>query len=193
MAEEHKQEVHQLFDHANDLSKTKALDLISSHLRGSWSSIQEHDIEVSVIQAGFVNRIFLCQNKKSNEKVLVRLYGGKIIENSNNILRNVGLEGEVFTFHLMDVYGIGPRLLGVFDGGRIEGYIEGCNTLSNKDIANEIIMGALAKKLAKIHSLKIAFNKNPKDFIAIITDQISEGSEIQIPLSWEDILNEHPR
>ena len=174
MAEEQKQEVHELFDHANDLSKTKALELISSHLKGSWSSIQEHDIEVSVIEAGFVNRIFVCHNKKSNEKVLVRLYGGKIVESEDNILRNVGLEGEVLTFHLMDVNGIGPRLLGVFDGGRIEGYIEGCNSLSNEDIANDKVMSELARKLAKMHSLEIAFKKHPKDFIAIITDQFNK-------------------
>ena len=174
MAEEQKQTVHKLFHHANDLSKTEALHLLSSHLRGSWSTIQEDAIEVTVIQAGFVNRIFVCHNKKLNEKVLLRLYGGKIIESEKNILRNVALEGEVLIFHLMDVHGIGPRLLGVFDGGRIEGYMEGSNSLSNEDIANDQVMSALARKLAKMHSLEIPVDKNPKDFIAITTDQFTE-------------------
>ena len=161
-----------LFDHAKDLSKKTALELCSSHLKGVWEISTEDDIDLNVIQAGFVNRIFLCHNKKSNEKVIIRLYGGKIMEKlggeMGTMLRSIGIEGEVLMFHLMDVNGIGPKLLGVFDGGRIEKYLEGAHQLSNDDCATPEIMALFARKLAKLHSLKAPLTKTPKDFIRII-------------------------
>lgn len=176
MSEPKKNAIHEMFfNFADDLSKAKALELVSGHLQGSWLDLSEDDIDLNIIQAGFVNRIFVCHNKKSNEKVIIRLYGGKVTKTlTENILRNVGLEGEVLVFHLMDVNGIGPGLLGVFDGGRVERYLEGGHTLKVKDCADNETMGALARKLAKMHSLQIPFNKNPKDFIGIIRESFSK-------------------
>ena len=170
MSEPKKNAIHELFfTFGDDLSKIKALELVSGHLKGSWLHLTEDDIDLNIIQAGFVNRIFICHNRKANEKVIIRLYGGKVTKTlTENILRSVGLEGEVLVFHLMDVNGIGPGLLGVFDGGRVERYLDGGHTLKAKDCQDNELMGALARKLAKMHSLQIPFNKNPKDFIGII-------------------------
>ena len=166
------------FNFADDLSKQRSLQICSDHLQGSWSSLTEDDIDLNTIQAGFVNRLFLCHNKKSDEKVIIRLYGGKVMKLvEENILRNVGLEGEVLIFHLMDVNGIGPGLLGVFDGGRVEEYLEGGHTLSNDDCKNNEVMGAFARKLAKMHSLNVPMNKNPKNFIKIIRDNFEKYLE----------------
>ena len=163
---------------ANDLDKERALDLCSSHLQGNWTSLTENDIDLNAIESGFVNRLFLCHNKKSNEKVIIRLYGGKIFKAENmNIIRHIGLEGEVLIFHLMHVNGIGPELLGVFDGGRIEEYLEGGHTLSNDDLKNDDVTTAMASKLAKMHSLEMPFNKNPKDLINIIRTRITQHWE----------------
>ena len=163
---------------ANDLSKEKALDFCSSHLQGNWTSLTEDDIHLNAIDAGFLNRLFLCHNKKSNEKIIIRLYGGKLFKAENfNIMRHIGLEGEVLIFHTMDVNGIGPRLLGVFDGGRIEEYLEGGHTLSSNDLKNDDTTTTMASKLAKMHSLEMPFNKNPKDFINIIRTRITQHWE----------------
>jgi choline/ethanolamine kinase len=171
MPEEEKSKLFQsVYDHADDLPKCKALQLLSDHLQGEWSTSTEEDIDVSVIESGFVNRLFLCHNKKSDEKVVVRLYGGKILAMDGNILRNIGLEGEVLIFHLMDVNKIGPKLLGVFDGGRIEEYLDGSEILSNEEIENEETMEWFARKLAKMHSLKVPVCKKPKDFLKIIRE-----------------------
>ena len=164
---------------ANDLEKERALHLCSSHLQGNWTSLTEDDIDLSAIESGFVNRLFLCHNKKSNETVVIRLYGGKILIEASDysILRHVGLEGEVLIFHLMHVNGIGPGLLGVFDGGRIEQYLEGGHTLSNDDLKNNEITTAMASKLAKMHSLEMPLNKNPKDLISISRESVIKHLE----------------
>ena len=161
------------FNFADDLSKERALDLCSSHLQGSWT---EDCIDLNAIDAGFVNRLFLCHNKKSNEKVLIRLYGGKTSKDFS-IMRNFGLEGEVLISHLMHVNGIGPGLLGVFDGGRIEEYLEGGHTLSQDDLKNNEVTSSMAHKLAKMHSLEMPLNKNPKDFISITRKSVTKDLE----------------
>ena len=163
---------------ANDLEKKRALDLCSSHLQGNWTSLTEDDIDLNAIDAGFMNRLFLCHNKKSNETVVVRLYGGKLLKAEKfSMVRHVGLEGEVLIFHLMNVNGIGPGLLGVFDGGRIEQYLEGGHTLSNDYLKNDDVMTAMASKLAKMHSLEMPLNKNPKDLIDIARTKITQHWE----------------
>ena len=108
------------------------------------------------------------------------LYGGKIIAGEGNILRSIGLEVEVFIFHLMDVNRVGPRLLGVFDGGRLEEYMEGSKNPSDEYIANQEIMDCLARKLAKMHSVKVPINKKPKDYINIIRQKFDQH--------WPDYL-----
>ena len=51
------------FNFADDLSKKRTLEVCSSHLQGSWSSLTQDDIDLNVIQTGFVNRLFLSQQE----------------------------------------------------------------------------------------------------------------------------------
>ena len=165
-------------DTANDLPKERALDLCSSHLQGNWTALTQDDIDLNAIDAGFMNRLFLCHNKKSNEKVIIRLYGGKLLKAEDfNIVRHIGLEGEVLIFHTMDINGIGPGLLGVFDGGRIEQYLEGGHILGQEDLKNDDVKTAMASKLAKMHSLEMPLNKNPKDLINIVRTRVTQHWE----------------
>ena len=151
-----------------DLSKTFALELCSGHLKDSWTSITEDDIDVVSLDGGVVNRIFVCHNKKSNEKVLIRLYGGRADSEICSRMKNISLEGEVLVFHLLEVNGVGPKLLGVFDGGRIEEYLEGTNVLSNEDYKDDMTMKFFAEKLGKMHSTYVPVSKKPCDYINII-------------------------
>ena len=156
--------------HGSDLSVKTALHLCSSHLKGVWDTSSKEDIDLRFIQAGFVNRLFICHNKKSNYKVIIRLYGGKVVDTpeTTSLLQDISIEGEVLIFHLMDVNRIGPKLLGVFDGGRIEEYLNGCRELSDRDCTNPEIMVLFARKLAKLHSMNIPIRKTPKDLIKLI-------------------------
>lgn len=114
-----------------------------------------------------MNRIFLCRNTVKDEKVLLRLYGGKLLE-QNNILRGGGYETEVLLFHVMDKKNIGPHLYGVFPGGRLEEFIENSNILSNEDIQNPDVVVAFARKLAQLHATQVPISKTPKDYFGLI-------------------------
>ena len=161
-----------LYDHLDDLPKKRALELCSGHLKGSWSSVTEDDISVTVHQGGLLNRIFLCCNNKSKETVIIRLYGGKMP--NSHILKSIGIEGEVLIFHLMSVNEIGPKLLGVFDGGRIEEYKKGSHTLNDEDLMNNEVIACIAKKLARVHGMEVPINKKPRDFIKIAREFFSK-------------------
>lgn len=113
-----------------------------------------------------MNRIFLCHNKVRDEKVLLRLYGGKLLD-ANNQLRGGSIETEVLIFHIMAQKGIGPQLLGVFTGGRLEQYIENNETLSTDHCQDPEVMSALARKLAQFHATKVPLSKTPRDLIGI--------------------------
>ena len=159
---------------STDLLKTRALELCSGHLQGSWTSITEDDIDVNSFGGGFVNRLFLCHNNKSNEKVIIRLYGGKADSDICDLMKNIGIEGEVLIFHLLEVNGIGPKLLGVFDGGRIEECLEGTDVLTNEYLKDDKIMKLFAEKLAKMHSMEVPVSKKPHDYINNIRTKFTQ-------------------
>jgi len=161
-----------VFNHGNDLSKETALQLCSDHLEGEWSHLSIQDIDVSVIQGGFVNRIFLIRNIKSDEKVLIRLYGGKLV--SKNALSDLGIEAEVLMYQLISEVNVGPKILGIFEGGRIEEYLEGSDILSETDIQDKETMACLARQQARLHSLTVPMTKKPKDMIRIIREKFKK-------------------
>lgn len=123
----------------------------------------------------------MCKNKRvsekgakaSDESCIIRLYGGKFIQMDNKLRLN-GLEGEVLTFYLLGERSIGPKLYGVFDGGRLEEYLPTYTTLTDDDIADAEAMGALARKYARMHNLSVPLNKEPRDYFGFIEKALKE-------------------
>ena len=147
-----------VFDHANDLPKERALEILSGHLK-SWTGLKEEDLDVSVLQGGFINRIFLCHNKVTGEKVLIRLYGGKMLAKQPNV------EKEVLMFHLIALQGVGPKLLGIFEGGRIEEYLD-CHILSREEACDPAMVRIIARQVARLHSMTVPITKKPVDMLS---------------------------
>lgn len=125
-------------------------------------------------RSGFVNRIFICERTsrddgpleldairnsegKSPTKALLRLYGGKLID-SDSVFRNGGEAEEVLVFHAMSQLGYGPRLYGVFAGGRVEEFID-CRLYSNEDFDSPDMEAAFARHLARMHVLKLPLTR----------------------------------
>ena len=73
---------------------------------------------------GLCNRIYVCENLSDDHpsKVLIKLYGGKLI-GPDVPYRTLTEAGEVLVCYTMGELGLGPKLFGVFKGGRIEEYI----------------------------------------------------------------------
>lgn len=161
-----------LLDHKDDLSKGRALSLVSGCFSNgsSWESLQEDDMDLQVIPQGFVNRIYVCSNRKSGEKVLIRLYGGKLVGDIYSVLKNHGISVEVLVSYLMGEKGIGPKVMAVFDEGRIEEYFDQSQTLEEYHFRDQSIMSCLARQLSRLHSIDIPINRRPKDILSIIRD-----------------------
>ena len=101
----------EMFNHAGDLSKAEAIKILSDHLAGSWDNLTEDDLDMSILQGGFVNRLFICENKKlvskqiksEPTKVILRLMGGKLLDKyaKDNILATHGEVVESLNYVLM--------------------------------------------------------------------------------------------
>lgn len=74
-------------------------------------------------------------------------------------------DGQVLTYYEVARAGLGPMLLGIFDGGRIEEFLEGA-TLDSQDMTKLDILGNIGRKLAKFHALQIPVDRTPLDCIA---------------------------
>ncbi|KAI1299664.1 Choline/ethanolamine kinase [Halotydeus destructor] len=160
----------EMYDHASDMTKEDALKLCSNFIGGSWETLKPADFSFQVLASGFVNRIFICENQGGDnsvpdepKKVILRLYGGKIV-NVDRIWRNGGVMEEVLVFYTVSNLGLGPKLLGVFPGGRLEQYVES-RTFSDGDFLNPEMETLFARKLARMHVIKMPFSKQQNDVL----------------------------
>ncbi|KAI1285656.1 Choline kinase alpha [Halotydeus destructor] len=170
-------------DHASDMTKEDALKLCSSFIGGSWAKLCQEDFNMQVLKGGFVNRIFVCENKGGDnripdepKKVILRLYGGKICK-VDHVWRNGGVIEEVLVFYTASNLGLGPKLLGVFPGGRLEQYVES-RTFSDEDFLSPEMETLFARKLARMHVIKMPFPRQQ--------NSILDRAELMLPdwLEW---------
>ncbi|CAB3233538.1 unnamed protein product [Arctia plantaginis] len=89
------------------------------------------------------------------EKVLLRIYGQV---HGERAMDAIVTESVIFT--LLSERKLGPRLYGVFSGGRIEEYIP-ARPLLPKELADPAISMKIAEKMAAIHSLELPLSKDP--------------------------------
>lgn len=94
------------------------------------------------------------EGKDLNEpkEVLIRVYGQT---HGEHALEALITESVVFT--LLSERGLGPKLHGIFPGGRIEQYIN-ARPLLNKELANEKLSIKIAQKMAAIHEMEVRFS-----------------------------------
>ncbi|CAG2110563.1 unnamed protein product, partial [Medioppia subpectinata] len=97
-----------------------ALDICKRFITGQWENITSDEIVVKQLSGGFTNQIYHCSLPEGREPVaneprhvLLRLYGiGTTIPGDNYKVTDT-----LITL-LMSERGLGPKLYGVFPGGR---------------------------------------------------------------------------
>ena len=140
-----------------DMSALEAIQIISAFDKIGWSDLKEEDIEVSKISGGYSNTLWLCQKSSghqscSSEKLIIRRYGGNMVKDSSDWAEFINTEvTEVMIFYHLSVTGIGPKLYGVFSGGRVEEYIEG-HTLTPEEAMDPMVKKEIAINMARFHS-----------------------------------------
>ncbi|KAH8303982.1 hypothetical protein KR044_010624, partial [Drosophila immigrans] len=93
--------------------------------------------------------------KQEPREVLLRIYGQT---HGDYALESMITESVVFT--LLSERNFGPKLHGIFPGGRIEQYIP-ARSLTTMEMGDARISMKIAKKMGEIHSLNIPMSKEP--------------------------------
>ncbi|KAL9924570.1 choline kinase alpha isoform X1 [Glossina fuscipes] len=99
--------------------------------------------------------ISLPQRQSEPQEVLLRIYGQS---HGEDALEAMITESVVFA--LLSERNFGPKLHGIFPGGRIEQYIP-ARALSTLELADARISCKIAEKMGEIHSLNIPMSKEP--------------------------------
>ncbi|XP_068131973.1 choline/ethanolamine kinase isoform X2 [Hyperolius riggenbachi] len=138
----------------------RAFSLCREYLRGAWTSIQPHQMRVSVVSGGLSNLLYKCslidsvQTQSSEPRqVLLRLYGAILQGVDSLVLESV-------MFAILAERSLGPHLYGVFPQGRLEEYIPS-RRLVTAELSDPEISSEIAAKLAIFHRMEMPFNKKP--------------------------------
>eukprot|EP00099_Drosophila_melanogaster_P011808 NP_001286125.1 uncharacterized protein Dmel_CG2201, isoform G [Drosophila melanogaster] len=93
--------------------------------------------------------------KQQPREVLLRIYGQT---HGDHALESMITESVVFA--LLSERNYGPKLHGIFPGGRIEQYIP-ARALTTAELGEQRILKRVAEKMGEIHSLNIPMSKEP--------------------------------
>ncbi|KAH8326024.1 hypothetical protein KR067_012734 [Drosophila pandora] len=93
--------------------------------------------------------------KQEPREVLLRIYGQT---HSDQMMENMITESVVFA--LLSERNFGPKLYGIFPGGRIEQFLP-ARSLATAELGEQRISMKVAEKLGDIHSLSIPMSKEP--------------------------------
>jgi len=142
------------------------------------------------VTGGLSNQLYYCalpENLKARGRepteVLLRMFGKHLSgpasdseESAEYFVAALVLENVIFT--LLSERDLGPKLYGVFAGGRLEEFIQS-KSLVNYQVCEKKWSLAIARKLAKIHRLNVPINKDSNWLFNILerwTERVSEVS-----------------
>nr|CAD7263479.1 unnamed protein product [Timema shepardi] len=111
---------------------------------------------------GLSNLLYYCAlppshppRHKEPSKVLLRLYGQI---HGERALEGLITESVIFT--LLSESQRGPRLFGVFPGGRLEEFIP-ARALTTDELSDPTLSCLIAEKMALVHMMDVPINKEP--------------------------------
>ncbi|KAI4454739.1 choline/ethanoalamine kinase [Holotrichia oblita] len=166
-----------------------AARICRDYLNGAWKSINSQNIVFKHISGGLSNLLYYIslpesmtktpavlaqQSSTSNSTISVRRNSGNNQQDSeppNSVLiriygqthgdRNMEhLLTESVIFTLLSERGLGPKLYGLFPGGRIEQYID-ARPLLTHELSDPALSEMIARKMAAIHSMEVPLHKEP--------------------------------
>lgn len=141
-----------MLDH-NNLSEVKLFcqKLLNQFVEKNWCNNID-DFQLSKLSGGLTNTLYVCGRTHSDcaddNKYVVRFFGsGKV----NNIHEENIIASVVGSMKL------GPEILGIFEGGRIEEFIPS-HTITTPELAG--INKTVANMTARLHKLNMPIDKS---------------------------------
>ncbi|XP_018330011.1 choline/ethanolamine kinase isoform X2 [Agrilus planipennis] len=140
-----------------------AARICRDYLHDSWKDVTPENIVFKHISGGLSNLLYYIslpqdliekeQNHLCPKEVLIRFYGQT---HGERALEALITESVIFT--LLSERGLGPKLHGIFPGGRIEEYIK-ARPLKLRELADDTLSVLIAKKIAAIHCMEVPLHK----------------------------------
>ncbi|RWS21466.1 choline/ethanolamine kinase-like protein [Leptotrombidium deliense] len=157
--------------------KKRISKLCKDFLTDAWSEVSLEDIDCKELLSGYGNQTFHCSinHCKSLSKyeqteykdVIIRVYGSLLFGQKDRIKLNIEA-GESLTMHILSLYGIAPKVLGVFAGGVIVEYIHN-KVATAEDLKDPDLCAAVVRKIAKLHTMEVPIKRRP-----ILLEKIDE-------------------
>ncbi|CAG9577035.1 unnamed protein product [Danaus chrysippus] len=159
-----------------------------NYLHGAWKTVDPSDLDFKRISGGLSNFLYyvalpdaskMRYSRESSldaddarlhkrqimsshsfsmdepKKVLLRIYGQV---HGERAMDAIVTESVIFT--LLSERRLGPKLHGVFSGGRIEQYVP-ARSLLTKELSEPSLSMKIAEKMAAIHSMDVPLSKEP--------------------------------
>ncbi|KAK4878013.1 hypothetical protein RN001_010519 [Aquatica leii] len=142
-----------------------AARICRDYLPGAWKHVNSQNIGFKHISGGLSNLLYhislpdmLSKSETTPDcpkEVLIRVYGQT---HGEHALEALITESVIFT--LLSERGLGPKLHGIFPGGRIEQYVN-ARPLKIKELSDEYLSINIAEKMAAIHCMEVPLHKTP--------------------------------
>uniref|UniRef100_A0A7E4W5J7 Choline/ethanolamine kinase n=1 Tax=Panagrellus redivivus TaxID=6233 RepID=A0A7E4W5J7_PANRE len=157
----------------------KAFNICREYIGGIWNKVNLDVFDISKISGGMTNMVFLCSLADSIQpetteptKAILRVYFNPDIDKN--------LVTEIVVFAILAEKKLGPKLLGTFEGGRLEEYIPS-RALKYYELGNQRFSPEIAKAIARIHKLDMPMKKKPTFLLGLLTQWMSQLSEHKKP------------
>jgi len=143
--------------------REKAFQLCREYLQGTWKTVHPHQLVIRQISGGLSNLVFFVGLPPGSQpcgreppSILLRLFG----ELSAGPAQQYRLITETVVFTMLAERNLGPRLFGVFPGGRLEEFIPG-HPLTTREMRSPEFSTHVARNVALVHSLEVPVGKDP--------------------------------
>ncbi|XP_051167301.1 choline/ethanolamine kinase isoform X2 [Leptopilina boulardi] len=163
----------------NPEMRATAARICREHLHGVWKHVTPDNIVVKRISGGLSNWLYNVQLPEGTntvrgepKQVLVRLYGQV---HGERALEGLITESVIFT--LLSERQLGPKLHGIFPGGRIEEYIP-ARPLLTKELSDPILSELIVEKMAMIHKMQVPISKEPSWIWETMTKWLNIATDI---------------
>ncbi|EFN66565.1 Choline/ethanolamine kinase [Camponotus floridanus] len=178
---------HKMSDKNPEMRETAAR-ICRDYLNGVWKHVTAQNIILKRISGGLSNWLYNVELPEGTvpvrgepRQVLLRLYGQV---HGERALEGLITESVIFT--LLSERRLGPKLHGVFPGGRIEEYIP-ARPLLTKELADSTLSLLIAEKMGQIHTMQIPISKEPKWIWETMNNWVNTATDILENIEDTDI------
>lgn len=140
--------------------RDRAYEICRKYLSGEWNKISSDDMIFKTVSGGLSNLLYYCSLPATHtpvtgepSQVLLRMYGQLLDRYDTKITDSV-------ITMLLSERKLGPKLYGIFPGGRLEEYIPARAMVCN-ELSDPLYSAIIARKLAIVHHLNVPINKEP--------------------------------